>query len=213
MRPGLGSLHGRTAHGRAFSFAIGVIIESFIALLRSQQRGPRGTQLRCRSLLCDRVAAPSDLLSEESTRTAGTKRVRQVGNGRGVRPPREFRNPSVSSEKVPVRACEWTRVLHLSFPRNEGVPGSSPGVGSSRSRDAPGRFASGLAPLNVLRSSRARPGSRCTTADSVGIAGNEVGNHKGERDQKDDDEGNCGIEQRDHLPNRRFCTFPRHCHR
>ena len=137
----------------------------------------------------------------------------RLGMGGGVRPPREFRNPSVSSEKVPVRACEWTRVLHLSFPRNEGVPGSSPGVGSSRSRDAPGRFASGLAPLNVLRSSRARLGSRCTTADSVGIAGNEVGNHKGERDQKDDDEGNCGIEQRDHLPNRRFCTFPRHCHR
>jgi len=27
------------------------------------------------------------------------------------------------------RAREWTRVPHSSFPRNEGVPGSSPGVG------------------------------------------------------------------------------------
>ena len=30
---------------------------------------------------------------------------------------------------MPARAREWTPVPHLSFPRNEGVPGSSPGVG------------------------------------------------------------------------------------
>jgi hypothetical protein len=30
---------------------------------------------------------------------------------------------------VPARTREWTRVPHLSFPRNEGAPGSSPGVG------------------------------------------------------------------------------------
>jgi hypothetical protein len=30
---------------------------------------------------------------------------------------------------VPDRAREWTCVPHSSFPRNEGVPGSSPGVG------------------------------------------------------------------------------------
>ena len=34
-----------------------------------------------------------------------------------------------SSKNVPARTREWTRVPHLSFPRNEGVPGSSPGVG------------------------------------------------------------------------------------
>jgi len=32
---------------------------------------------------------------------------------------------------VPACAREWTRVSYLSFPRNEGVPGSSPGVGFS----------------------------------------------------------------------------------
>jgi hypothetical protein len=30
---------------------------------------------------------------------------------------------------VPPRALAWTRVPHSSLPRNEGVPGSSPGVG------------------------------------------------------------------------------------
>jgi hypothetical protein len=30
---------------------------------------------------------------------------------------------------VPARAREWTGVPYWSFPRNEGVPGSSPGVG------------------------------------------------------------------------------------
>jgi hypothetical protein len=33
---------------------------------------------------------------------------------------------------VPARALEWTLVPHSSFPRNEGVPGSSPSVDFSR---------------------------------------------------------------------------------
>jgi hypothetical protein len=34
-----------------------------------------------------------------------------------------------SSKNVPAGAREWTRGRYLSFPRNEGVPGSSAGVG------------------------------------------------------------------------------------
>jgi hypothetical protein len=40
----------------------------------------------------------------------------------------EPKNSSVSSGKVPARARAWTRFPYSSFPRNEGVPGSSPGV-------------------------------------------------------------------------------------
>ena|SRR5215218_195456 len=49
--------------------------------------------------------------------------------GGHARPVQEPKNRLISSENVPARAREWTRVPHLSFPRNEGVPGSSPGVG------------------------------------------------------------------------------------
>jgi hypothetical protein len=46
-----------------------------------------------------------------------------------ARPTLELKNCPVSSENVPVGGREWTPVPHSSFPRNEGVPGSSPGVG------------------------------------------------------------------------------------
>jgi hypothetical protein len=52
------------------------------------------------------------------------------GTGGHFRPLLELKNRLVSSENVPARAREWTRVPYLSFPRNEGVSGSSPGVGS-----------------------------------------------------------------------------------
>ena len=62
--------------------------------------------------------------------------LRRVQNGyirsgtrRHARPLRELKNRPVSRENVPARAREWTRVPHLSFPRNEGVRGSSPRVG------------------------------------------------------------------------------------
>jgi hypothetical protein len=51
------------------------------------------------------------------------------GTGGHARPPQELENGPVSSENVPASARAWTRVPYLSFPRNEGVPGSSPGVG------------------------------------------------------------------------------------
>ncbi len=51
----------------------------------------------------------------------------QVGT---LRPLLELKRRSLSSANVPARAREWTRVPYVSFPRNEGVPGSSPGVGS-----------------------------------------------------------------------------------
>jgi hypothetical protein len=50
-----------------------------------------------------------------------------------ARPLLDLKNRSVSSENVPARAREWTRVPYSSFPRNEGVPGSSPGVGPATS--------------------------------------------------------------------------------
>jgi hypothetical protein len=53
------------------------------------------------------------------------------GTGGYARPPQERKNRPVSSNKVSARAREWTRVPYSSFPRNEGVPGSSPGVGFS----------------------------------------------------------------------------------
>jgi hypothetical protein len=51
------------------------------------------------------------------------------GTGGYARPLLELANRPVSSENAPARAREWTRVPYLSFPRNEGVPGSSPGIG------------------------------------------------------------------------------------
>ena len=63
---------------------------------------------------------------------AGTKRVRQLGNQRAPAPLREPKNRSVSTENVPARAREWTRVPYLSLPRNEGVRGSNPHVGFLR---------------------------------------------------------------------------------
>jgi hypothetical protein len=63
-------------------------------------------------------------------RTAVTNGYVSSGTGGHAGPLHQLRNRSVSSESVPARACKWTRVPHLSFPRNEGVPGSSPGVGS-----------------------------------------------------------------------------------
>jgi hypothetical protein len=54
------------------------------------------------------------------------------GTNGHVRPLRALKNCSVSSENLPARAREWTRVRYSSFPRDEGVPGSSPGVGFLR---------------------------------------------------------------------------------
>src|SRR5919106_4437299 len=51
------------------------------------------------------------------------------GTGGYARPLVALKNRSVSGGNVPARAREWMPVPHLSFPRNEGVPGSSPGVG------------------------------------------------------------------------------------
>ena len=45
--------------------------------------------------------------------------------------PKELENGPVSSENVPASPRAWTRIPYLSFPRNEGVPGSSPSVGFS----------------------------------------------------------------------------------
>jgi hypothetical protein len=47
-------------------------------------------------------------------------------------PPPAPSNGRNSRKNVPVDAREWTGVPHSSFPRNEGVPGSSPGVGFLR---------------------------------------------------------------------------------
>jgi hypothetical protein len=55
-----------------------------------------------------------------------------------ARPLLDLKNRSVSSENVPACAREWTPVAHLSFPRNEGVPGSSPGVGFRKGTVSPG---------------------------------------------------------------------------
>ncbi len=56
--------------------------------------------------------------------------VRASTGGRG-RPPRELKDCEISSENVPARAREWTRLRYTSFPRNEGVRGSNPRVGFS----------------------------------------------------------------------------------
>src|ERR671918_855500 len=50
------------------------------------------------------------------------------GTGGHARPPQELENGPVSSENVPASARASP---YLSSPRNEGLPGSSPGVGSS----------------------------------------------------------------------------------
>ena len=54
------------------------------------------------------------------------------GTSGHTRPLPELKNRPVSSEKF-ARACP--RVLYSSFPCNEGVPGSSPGVGFNYERD------------------------------------------------------------------------------
>src|ERR687891_1024527 len=46
-----------------------------------------------------------------------------------TRPTADALKGANSSKNVPASARAWTRVPHSSFPRNEGVPGSSPGVG------------------------------------------------------------------------------------
>src|SRR5919106_3731775 len=53
------------------------------------------------------------------------------GTGGHARPPQELENGPVSSENVPASPRAWARIPYLSFPRNEGVPGSSPSVGFS----------------------------------------------------------------------------------
>jgi hypothetical protein len=53
----------------------------------------------------------------------------RTGTGGHARPLPELMNRSVSGENVPARVREWTRVAHLSFSRNEGIPRLSPGVG------------------------------------------------------------------------------------
>lgn len=62
----------------------------------------------------------------------GPERVRELGRGRGthIPPPSRLKRPN-SIDNVAARARDWTRVRYLSSPRNEGVPGSSPGVGFS----------------------------------------------------------------------------------
>jgi hypothetical protein len=64
-----------------------------------------------------------------SSGVAGTKRVRELGHARARAPTVVVTKSLISSEIVPVRARACPPVPHLSFPRNEGVPGSSPGVG------------------------------------------------------------------------------------
>ena len=60
----------------------------------------------------------------------GTKRVRQAGHARAPASTVEGAKSPDCQRDLAALAREWTRVPHLSFPRNEGVPGSSPGVGS-----------------------------------------------------------------------------------
>jgi hypothetical protein len=64
-----------------------------------------------------------------SSDVAGTRRVRELGHARAPAPTVRGVNRPDSSENVAARARAWTPVPHSSFSRNEGVPGSSPGVG------------------------------------------------------------------------------------
>ena len=76
-----------------------------------------------------RRTPPSRWLEAQSV---GSRRVqngvRQLGHGGHARPLNVSEIRPICSENVPARVPEWTRVPHLSFPANEGVPGSSPGV-------------------------------------------------------------------------------------
>jgi hypothetical protein len=72
----------------------------------------------------------------------------RLSTGGHLRPLQDRRNRLFSRKDVLARAHEWTRIAHLSFPRNEGVPGSSPGVGF---RKSPGKRA-----LLLVHRSRAR---------------------------------------------------------
>ena len=51
------------------------------------------------------------------------------GTGGHARPLEVSVKALICSENVPASALVWTRVPHSSFSRNEGVPGSSLGVG------------------------------------------------------------------------------------
>jgi hypothetical protein len=68
--------------------------------------------------------------------SAGSSRVHNgyVSSGMGghARPLNMSEIRLICSENVPARAREWARVPHPSFPRNEGVRGSSPRVGFSQ---------------------------------------------------------------------------------
>jgi len=67
----------------------------------------------------------------------GDPRVRNgyasSGTGGHSRPRSGPWNQRTSRKTMPARARAWTPVPYLSFPRNEGVLGSSPSVGSSKS--------------------------------------------------------------------------------
>ena len=113
----------------------------------SMRRSPRGwTNMSGR--------APQPAVAQGN---AGTKRVRQLGHERvPASTPKVVKQPDFRQE-LPARAREWTRLPHSSFPRNEGVPGSSPGVGSSsaQSQAMLMRTTSGLV-INVLDQLRRR---------------------------------------------------------
>jgi hypothetical protein len=60
----------------------------------------------------------------------GTKRVRELGYARARVSTVVLAKEPDCSEIVPASARAWTPVPYSSFSRNEGVLGSSPGVGS-----------------------------------------------------------------------------------
>jgi hypothetical protein len=85
----------------------------------------RGAHMARSSSLCEARC----LARQPTRRSTGTKRVRQSGyerarasTVRALKPPSFHRKGARACPRVDVRP-------YLSFPRNEGVPGSNPGVG------------------------------------------------------------------------------------
>jgi hypothetical protein len=71
----------------------------------------------------------SATLSPRRRRARGTNGYVNAGTFGHTRAPPWTQEQSISRRNVSACARAWTPVLHASFPRNEGVPGSSPGVG------------------------------------------------------------------------------------
>jgi hypothetical protein len=111
--------------------------ESLVAIycLEHVPRGSRdighARECRKRVALRQQWAGPSSADTAPTGRPLGAKQVRDVRHGRVRESTRDHRIKRFPRDFMDSRGLSWTAVPRSSLSRNEGVPGSSPGVGFS----------------------------------------------------------------------------------